>query len=125
MATAPDTDTEFVLEDGRVVVISHEAQRLAGPTAAEGELLIYGEEPLPDGEGGPWIVGVRGYPNGCYLITANGEIRGDRMALSLGFSLPLADDFDTEGRSGRTFVDAPTNSFCLDADGQVTALRFR
>lgn len=71
-----------------------------------------GEPAAPDG--GVWYASLPALPSGCYRIVANGEIRGDRMALSNGFSLPLSDAWDDPDRR---FVSSPVRGFCLDDEG--------
>jgi hypothetical protein len=55
-------------------------------------------------------------PPECFYIPANGEVRGERMALSEGFSLPLSDHWD---EPETTFVQSPVVGFCLDDSGTV------
>lgn len=103
------------LRDGSGLLIPIGATDLTGP-AADGRLLIMGEGSPAAPEGGVWYAAVRALPSGCFDLPANGEVRGDRMALSLGFSLPLNDEWD---ETTETFVETPVVGFCLDAEGTV------
>lgn len=103
------------LEAGSTVLLPNAATDLTGP-AADGRLLIVGEGRPAAPDGGVWYAAVPVLPSGCFDLAANGEIRGDRMALSLGFSLPLSDDWD---ETETTFVELPPVGFCLDESGAV------
>ena len=103
------------LEDGTRVLLPNGGTDLTGP-AADGRLLVVGEGRPPAPDGGVWYAAVPSWPSGCFYLDANGEVRGDRMALSLGFSLPLSDAWsETE----TTFVQSPVVGFCLDRTGAV------
>jgi hypothetical protein len=104
------------LEDGTRVLLPNDATDLTGP-AADGRLLIIGQGGPAAPDGGVWYAAVPLRPSGCFILSrANGEIRGDRLALSLGFSLPLSDQWD---ESETTFVQSPPVGFCLDDAGTV------
>lgn len=77
---------------------------------------MVGEGGPAESAGGVWYAAVRAYPSGCFYIDANGEVQGDRLALSEGFGLPLSPDWnETETR----FVKSPPVGFCLDDSGAV------
>jgi hypothetical protein len=103
------------LEDGATVLLPNGSRDLTG-AAEVGRLLIVGEGRPADPDGGVWYAAVRAFPSGCFDLPGNGEVRGDRMALSLGFSLPLSDDWD---ETETTFVESPSVGFCLDESGAV------
>lgn len=103
------------LEGDSTVLLPNGATDLTGP-AADGRLLIVGEGGPAAPDGGVWYAAVRALPSGCFDLPANGEVRGDRMALSLGFSLPLDDEWD---ETETTFVETPVVGFCLDDSGTV------
>lgn len=103
------------LEDGATVLLPNGARDLTGQAEVD-ELLIVGGGRPADSDGGVWYASVRALPSGCFDLPANGEVRGDRMALSLGFSLPLSEDW-VEAET--TFVESPPVGFCLDDSGAV------
>ena len=108
--------THIELRDGTTLVIPNGATVIAG-VAEERELLIYGEDGIPGRSEGPWYAAVSRLSSGCYDVPVNGEVRGDRMALSYGFSLPLSDEWsETETE----FIQSPPVGFCLDESGAVT-----
>jgi hypothetical protein len=101
-------------EGGGTHLVPIGAAELTG-TIEEGRLLIYGDEPRPNGPS-PWFAAVRGDPSGCFRVPVNGEIRDNRLALSLGFSVALSEDWDEAGES---FVEAPPVGFCLNERGEA------
>lgn len=103
------------LGDGREVLIPNGAKELSGP-AEEGALLIVGRGGPAGSDEAVWYASLQSGPSGCYWIAANGEVRGQRMALSEGFSLPLSDDW---AEAETVFINSPTVEFCLDASGAV------
>lgn len=115
------------LEDGTEITWDEVAVELSERSGENGDLMIYGTDPTDGGEA-PWILFVppsvqtieqgREVRPACYLLSANGEVRGERMALSTGFSLPLADPNHPMWDQGE-FVDEPMRHFCLDAAGHV------
>lgn len=107
------------MDDGREVPIPSGATELAGP-AEERALLIVGMGGPAGSDDGVWYASLRPGPSGCYWIAANGEVRGQRMALSDGFSLPLSDQWD---ESETVFINSPTVEFCVDASGAVVRPR--
>lgn len=121
----------YTLAGGTTVVWPSNGAHLDGPAHPdEGDLLIYGESPLHGGET-PWrataqavggVVDDRGHTvrSPCYPLTADGEIRDGAMALSLGFRLPLAEDFPYAFPDER-FLNLPGGNFCLDETGRVTS----
>lgn len=104
-----------ILEDGSRVLLPNGAADLTGP-AADGRLLILGQGGPRAPDGGVWYAAVRALPSECFDLPANGVVRGDRMALSLGFSLELNDEWD---EAETTFVETPVVGFCLDDSGTV------
>lgn len=132
---AHSTEGRIVLVDGTEITWDQVAFEITTRSGAAGDLLIYGTEPLEGGEA-PWMIMVppsvatvrNGPPErsegrpACYQLLANGEVRGDRMALSTGFSLPLADPNHELWQQGE-FVDYPMRHFCLDEAGQVLSRR--
>jgi hypothetical protein len=103
------------LEDGSRILLPNDATDLTGP-AADGRLLITGEGGPAAPDRGLWYAAVPRWPSGCLYLESNGVVRGDRMALSLGFSLPLDDGWD---EAETTFVETPVVGFCLDDSGTV------
>jgi hypothetical protein len=103
------------LEDGSSVLLPNGATDLTGP-AADGRLLIVGDGRPAAPDGGVWYAAVPSWPSGCFYLDANGQVRSDRMALSLGFSLPLSDEWE---EAETTFVQSPVVGFCLDNAGAV------
>ena len=103
------------LEDGKTVLLPNVAHDLTGPTE-DGRLLIVGEGRPANPDGGVWYAAVRAQPSGCFRIAANGEVRGDRLALSEGFSLPLSEAW---AESETSFVEDALAGFCLDESGAV------
>jgi len=122
-----DSRGSIRLDDGTEITWDQVAFEITGRGGSEGDLFIYGTEPIEGGDA-PWMILV--YPSvttvgegtdarpACYLLQANGEVRGDRMALSTGFSLPLADPSDNTWQQGE-FIDYPMRDFCLDEAGRV------
>lgn len=103
------------LEDGSRILLPNDATELTGP-AADGRLLITGGgKPAAPG-GGVWYAAVPRWSSDCLYLAANGEVRGDRMALSLGFSLPLSNQWS---EAETIFVETPSVGFCLDDAGAV------
>jgi len=118
MIAAIDQEAEgarVTFEDGETVLLPNGARDLTGQAEVD-ELLIVGEGRPAAPDGGVWYAAVRALPSGCFRLSANGEVRGDRMAFSLGFSLPLSDDWD---ETETTFVELPPVGFCLDDSGAV------
>jgi hypothetical protein len=118
IVTSEQTDDGrlVTLEDGGTALLPNAATDLTGP-AADGRLLIVGEGGPAAPDGGVWYAAVPMRPSGCFVLSrANGEVRGDRMALSEGFSLPLSDEW-TEAET--SFVQSPPVGFCLDESGAV------
>lgn len=117
IASSEQTDDGrlVTLDDGGTVLLPNAATDLTGP-AADGRVLIVGEGRPAAPDGGVWYAAVHALPSGCFDLAANGEVRGDRMALSLGFSLPLGDDWD---EAETNFVESPPVGFCLDGSGAV------
>lgn len=107
------------MDDGREVLIPNGARELTGP-AEESALLIVGTGGPAGSDDGVWYASLRSEPSGCYWIAANGEVRGQRMALSEGFSLPLSDEW---GEAETVFINSPTVEFCVDASGAVVRPR--
>ena len=103
------------LEDGSSVLLPTSAVDLTGP-AADGRLLIVGQGGSAAPDGGVWYAAVHSWSPDCFRIVANGEVRGEWMALSEGFSLRLSDDWD---EPETTFVGSPIRGFCLDDSGAV------
>ena len=103
------------LQEGGKVLLPNGAPDLTG-AAEVGRLLIMGEGRPAAPDGGVWYAAVPLWPQGCFYLESNGEIRGDRMALSLGFTLPLSDEWD---EAEAWFVEYPTIGFCLDDSGAV------
>lgn len=111
----PRTGASITLEDGETVEIAHGASELTGPLN-EGALLIAGHGGPADKQGAGWYASVPARSPDCYFVSVNGEVRGDRLALSLGFSVPLSARWDeTETR----FVESPSVGFCLDEEGRA------
>lgn len=114
-AGVSNAGASVTLEDGQHLLIPRGAVELTGAPNV-GELLITGSGREANPDGGPWYASIPRSGSGCFLIAANGEVRGDRLALSLGFSVPLSDRWDeTETR----FVESPSVGFCLDAEGRA------
>ena len=107
------------MDDSREVLIPNGAKELTGP-AEEGALLIVGMGGPAESDDAVWYASLRSGPSGCYWIAANGEVRGQRMALSEGFSLPLSDQW---GEAETVFINSPTIEFCIDASGAVVRPR--
>ena len=110
-------DRLVTLTDGRHVTLDADAIALSGG-AADGNLLIVGEGGPKGAEGQTWYVGV--FPAGpdCFDLSANGVVRGERLATSYGFSLPLSAQWDeTETR----FIKVPAVGFCLNERGEVVS----
>jgi hypothetical protein len=105
----------LTLENGETVVLPPDATDLTGQPN-DGELVIVGTGGPAESSSGVWFAAVRAYSSGCFELTANGEVRGDRMATSFGFSLPLSEDWSETDRS---FVNLPPVGFCLDESGEV------
>jgi hypothetical protein len=106
----------LALESGATVLLPIGARDLTGQ-AEVGRLLILGEGMPAAPDGGVWYAAVPSRPSGCFVLSrANGEVRGDRLALSLGFSLPLSDEWS---EAETTFVQSPPVGFCLDDSGAV------
>lgn len=103
------------LEDGGTVLLPNGARDLTGP-AEVGRLIIVGHGGPDAPDRSVWYAAVRSWGPDCFRIVANGEIRGGRMALSEGFSLPLSDRWDETETS---FVSSPVRGFCLDDFGAV------
>lgn len=130
---AHGTEGRIVLVDGTEITWAQVALEITTRPGAEGDLLIYGTDPIEGGDA-PWVIMVppsvatvrEGPPErtearpACYLLDANGEVRDDRMALSTGFSLPLADPSDEQWQQGE-FIDNLGHHFCLDEAGQVVS----
>ena len=103
------------LDDGSTVLLPIGARDLIGGPEI-GRLLIVGEGGPAESTEGVWYAALRALPSGCFDLPVNGEVRGERMALSVGFSLPLSDTWsETETR----FVNSPPVGFCLDESGAV------
>ncbi|HEX2766000.1 MAG TPA: hypothetical protein VHR55_05150 [Candidatus Limnocylindria bacterium] len=124
---AHDTRGRILLVDGTEITWDQVAFEITTRAGSEGDLLIYGTDPIDGGEA-PWMImvppsvatvgeGSSARP-ACYRLLANGEVRGDRMALSVGFSLPIADPSDNRWQQGE-FIDYPMRDFCLDEAGRV------
>lgn len=127
------TRGRILLVDGTEITWDQVAFEITDRPGAEGDLLIYGTDPIEGGDA-PWMIMVfpsvatvvEGLPEraearpACYLLNANGEVRDDRMALSTGFSLPLADPTDEQWRQGE-FIDNVGHHFCLNEAGQVVS----
>lgn len=107
------------MADGSEVLIPNGARELTGP-AEESALLIVGTGGPAESDDGVWYASLRSGPSGCYWIAANGEVRGQRLALSAGFSLPLSDQWD---EAETVFINSPTVEFCVDASGAVVRPR--
>lgn len=119
------------LEDGTEITWDEIAFEIGGRSGSEGDLFIYGTEPIEGGDA-PWMIilapststvgeGSDARP-ACYFLQANGEVRGDRLAFSTGFSLPLVDPTDDQWQQGE-FIEYPMRDFCLDEVGRVLSWR--
>ena len=105
----------LTLEGGETVLLPPGSRELTGPVET-GRLLIVGEGGPGPLAGDWWYSSLRRWPSGCFEIASNGEVRGERLALSEGFSVPLSDEWnETEVR----FVDSPAVGFCLDSSGEA------
>lgn len=106
------------LDTGETVLIPPRSRELTGPVET-GRLLIVGEGRPPADDGDQWFASIRASPSGCFPIAANGEVRGDRLVLSEGFSVALSEEWDeTEAR----FVDSPPVGFCLNSSGEAVGV---
>jgi hypothetical protein len=114
-----DSRGRIRLVDGAEITWDEVSFEITGRSGAEGDLFIYGTDPVEGGDA-PWMIMVPPCARpACFRLDANGEIRGDRMALSTGFSLPLADPDDEQWEQGE-FIDYPMRDFYLDEAGRVT-----
>jgi hypothetical protein len=104
-----------ILEDGPEISLASNSVHLTGALLA-GNLFIAGQGGPRASDGRTWYVGVSARPSGCFYLNANGEVRGERMAFSYGFSLPLSDEWSEQET---IFIDSPSVGFCLNENGEV------
>jgi hypothetical protein len=103
-------------EELRVPVGATELYGLPGP----GRVILFGSGGPATSDTDTWFAVLSQYGSGCYELPANGEVRGDRLATSLGFSVPLSDEWnETEDR----FVDSPAVGFCQNDQGEAWRAR--
>jgi len=105
------------LADGSSVLVPNGANDLTGSIEL-GRLVFYGESGLAGDNDGPWFAAIRSLPSGCYRVPVNGEVRDDRLALSLGFSVPLSEEWP-ENETETRFVNSPPVGFCLNEAGEA------
>ncbi len=105
------------LEDGTQFSLTPDAVSL-GAAVAEGFLLIAGHGGPKVADDDVWYSGVPPASSGCFDLSANGEVRDGRMALSHGFSLPLSEDWE---ETETEFLSTPARGFCLNAQGEVVS----
>ena len=105
----------LTLAGGEELLIPLDATELYG-LPDEGELILFGRDGPANSDTDTWFASFSEQGSGCYELPANGEVRGDRLATSLGFSVPLSDEWN---ETAHVFVDSPAVGFCLNESGQA------
>ena len=80
-AEQQDDGVLLTLENGESVLLAPDATDLTGQPN-DGELVIIGTGAPAESRSDVWYAALRSYSSGCFQLTANGEVRGDRMATS-------------------------------------------
>lgn len=110
-------DRVVTVTGGDQVTLTTDAIALGGATA-DGNLLIAGEGGPKASEGQMWYAGVSQWGEGCFQLSANGVVRGERLATSYGFSIPLSGQWN---EAETRFIDVPAVGFCLNERGEVVS----
>ena len=107
----------LTLATGVELLLPFDATELYG-LAGEEKLIVFGTGGPAVSESNTWYAVFSERGSGCYEMPANGEVRGERLATSLGFSVPLSAEW-TESED--VFVNSPQVGFCLNESGEATS----
>lgn len=112
-----DDGRMLTLSTGEELLLPFDATELYG-LAEEGKLIIFGTGGPAESESDTWYAVFTERGSDCYDMPANGEVRGDRLATSLGFSVSLSTRWS---EPEDVFINSPPVGFCLDESGEATS----